>query len=59
MSMKLPHENLIISHFIMLFFVQNGDAGVERLGFYTGPIGKQLVQDLRQLGGIITEEDMM
>jgi gamma-glutamyltranspeptidase len=57
--MKLSDENLIFSHFNMFFVAQNGDAGVERLGFYTGPIGKQLVQDLSQLGGIITEEDMM
>ena len=39
-------------------FVQNGDAGEDRLGFYTGDIGKNLVADLRELGGIITEEDM-
>ena len=38
--------------------MQNGDAGEDRLGFYTGDIGKNLVADLRELGGIITEEDM-
>jgi gamma-glutamyltranspeptidase len=38
--------------------MQNGDAGEERLGFYTGPIGRQMVHDLKQLGGIITDDDM-
>ena len=35
-----------------------GDLGEDRLGFYTGEVGRSLVQDLREAGGIITEEDM-
>lgn len=37
---------------------RDGDAGKDRLGFYTGDIGKKLVQDLKELKGIITEEDL-
>ena len=28
------------------------------LGFYTGPLGRDFVTDLRELGGIMTEEDL-
>ena len=35
-----------------------GDRGEENLGFYTGEIGKNLVKDLKELGGIITMKDM-
>ena len=35
-----------------------GDRGEENLGFYTGEVGERLVEDLRELGGIITMEDM-
>ena len=35
-----------------------GDRGEENLGFYTGEVGKKLVRDLREEGGIITMEDM-
>ena len=35
-----------------------GDSGNEDLGFYTGPLGRDFVTDLRELGGIMTEEDL-
>jgi len=37
---------------------QSGDEGKERLDFYTGPIGQNLVNDLGQLGGILTMDDL-
>ena len=36
-----------------------GDRGEKDLGFYSGPVGKQFVEDLQSLGGIITEEDLL
>ena len=36
-----------------------GDRGEKDLGFYSGPVGKQFVEDLQELGGIITEEDLL
>ena len=35
-----------------------GDSGNEDMGFYTGPLGRDFVADLRELGGIMTEEDL-
>lgn len=35
-----------------------GDEGMDRLGFYSGQIGQHIVEDLQELGGIITQEDM-
>ena len=39
-------------------FVKDGDAGKERFGFYTGPLGEALVKDVQELGGILTMEDL-
>ena len=36
-----------------------GDRGEKYLGFYRGPVGEQFVEDLQELGGIITEEDLL
>ena len=36
-----------------------GDRGEKDLGFYSGPVGKKFVEDLQELGGIITEEDLL
>ena len=36
----------------------NGDAGQENLGFYDGPLGRDFVSDLAELGGIMTEQDL-
>jgi len=36
-----------------------GDRGEESLGFYKGEVGKDLVHDLKEMGGIITEEDFL
>ena len=35
-----------------------GDRGEHYLGFYTGQVGRAIVKDLGELGGIITTEDM-
>ena len=35
-----------------------GDRGEHYLGFYTGQVGRAIVKDLAELGGIITMEDM-
>jgi gamma-glutamyltranspeptidase/glutathione hydrolase/leukotriene-C4 hydrolase len=35
-----------------------GDKGEKNLGFYTGRVGKDLVADLHQLGGLITLRDL-
>lgn len=35
-----------------------GDRGERDLGFYLGPIGKDLLTDLQDLGGIMTEQDL-
>ena len=36
----------------------NGDQGMENLGFYDGDLGTMFVEDLRELGGIMTLEDL-
>eukprot|EP00090_Calanus_glacialis_P004532 TRINITY_DN13387_c0_g1_i1.p1 TRINITY_DN13387_c0_g1~~TRINITY_DN13387_c0_g1_i1.p1 ORF type:complete len:490 (+),score=135.18 TRINITY_DN13387_c0_g1_i1:1-1470(+) len=35
-----------------------GDRGEKDLGFYTGPVGRDFLTDLQDLGGIMTQDDL-
>ena len=37
---------------------RDADLGLENMNFYTGNLGKEFVSDLKELGGIMTEQDL-
>lgn len=46
------YKNLKLARTLRTIAEQGGDA------FYEGPLAKSLVQDIRDAGGIITEDDL-
>ena len=48
----------MFNHFLHGIVIKAGDAGKDRLDFYTGKVGQDLVEDIQELGGIISLEDM-